>query len=168
MSSPLTQREVDERALFLADFRQREGIPAGIPDEMVWASTRAATQFVGWQAGRATLDQSASPASELPYVEGWSLPRDLPTAHAEMRKLRIAYVDAMLTQQAAPEVPASEQHGQWVRCTPDLIKAGVSCAKTPRRPGDGSYSHDHFISHAATTATEIAPLDEKTSGGSDE
>lgn len=42
--------------------------------------------------------------------------------------------------------------GQWVRCTPYLLKAGVSCANTPRRAGDGTYSHDHFIAHGAASA----------------
>lgn len=49
---------------------------------------------------------------------------------------------------------AGASEGQWVRCTPNLINAGVSCAKTPRRDGDGSYSHDHFISHATPAPTD--------------
>lgn len=36
--------------------------------------------------------------------------------------------------------------GQWVACTPELIRAGVDCAATPRRPGK-DHSHDHFIAH---------------------
>jgi hypothetical protein len=55
----------------------------------------------------------------------------------------------------APQA-ASQQAGQWVHCTPDLINAGVSCAHTPRRAGDGTYSHDHWISHAPQAASRQA------------
>lgn len=48
--------------------------------------------------------------------------------------------------------------GQWVRCTPNLLNAGVSCAHTPRRPGDGSYSHDHWISHVNLATHKVVPL----------
>jgi hypothetical protein len=58
-----------------------------------------------------------------------------------------------VSDQFAPQAATTEQAGQWVRCTPNLILAGVDCAKTPRRDGDGTYSHDHFISHASPAAT---------------
>ena len=38
--------------------------------------------------------------------------------------------------------------GRWEHCCPDLLKAGIDCANTPRRPCECSFngSHDHFIS----------------------
>jgi hypothetical protein len=60
---------------------------------------------------------------------------------------RAAQVPQGGTRQGAPA-------GKWVRCTPNLILAGVDCAHTPRRPGNGTYSHDHFIAHTCTPADE--------------
>lgn len=37
--------------------------------------------------------------------------------------------------------------GQWLRCTPALIEAGVSCSCTPRRPTEGGTNHEHWIAH---------------------
>jgi hypothetical protein len=57
---------------------------------------------------------------------------------------------------ASHEDTTTDQAGQWVRCTPNLILAGVDCAKTPRRDGDGTHSHDHFISHASPASTTVS------------
>jgi hypothetical protein len=62
--------------------------------------------------------------------------------------------------------------GQWVRCTPHLILAGVNCGQTPRRAGDGTYSHDHFIAHSdpihATAAMDLKQIAYQLAQGSDE
>lgn len=52
-----------------------------------------------------------------------------------------------------PTAPA--QSGQWVHCSPALIKAGVSCANTPRRAcacDPENVGHDHFIAHITAPA----------------
>jgi hypothetical protein len=56
---------------------------------------------------------------------------------------------------ASPTAPA--QLGQWVHCSPALLKAGIRCANTPRRacacePESGG--HDHFIAHIADPAEQ--------------
>lgn len=37
--------------------------------------------------------------------------------------------------------------GKWVHCSPELLKSGISCADTPRRPCQCEIngSHDHFV-----------------------
>lgn len=65
--------------------------------------------------------------------------------------------DCLATGEAQPADTGSDQ-GQWVRCTPALINAGVSCGMMPRRDGDGTYSHDHWIAFAEPTVLQPRKL----------
>lgn len=43
------------------------------------------------------------------------------------------------------ETRRGEIIGQWVPCSPELLRGGTDCGSTPRRPGCSDHSHDHFI-----------------------
>ena len=82
----------------------------------------AVRDFRNRNQSRATAP-SRDAAQELPYVEGWSLPRDLPTAHAEIQKLRIAYAEA-LAQKGASQAPMTDEQYQEV-LRPVLSRYGM-------------------------------------------
>jgi hypothetical protein len=83
-------------------------LPAAEYDALIELARRAQPSTEPASAAGAGSEQAA----ELPYVEGWSLPRDLVTAHAEIQKLRHAYAERVLLHEqaiAAPSSSASEQ-----------------------------------------------------------
>jgi hypothetical protein len=125
-----------------------------------------------------TVDASTRPvrrravlASTAAVLEGWKLvPVEL-TEHmldeadfAMQNHVGDAYTDAdgfdgwyqpvwKAILAASPTAPV--QSGQWVHCSPALIKAGVSCANMPRRAcacDPENVGHDHFIAHIAAPA----------------
>jgi len=70
---------------------------------------------------------------------------------------------ALATTKAIDAIAPTEGAGQWVRCTPALIHAGVSCAHTPRRQKPGDTNHEHFIGHSAPSP-ESPAIDALTTG----
>jgi hypothetical protein len=54
---------------------------------------------------------AGAPTDELPYVEGWSLPRDLATAHAVIQKLRIKYAEEVAKHEGFVERDAAQPAG---------------------------------------------------------
>lgn len=60
-----------------------------------------------------------------------------------------------LSSMPEPAVAAltSSASGRWERCTPELLERFPDgCTTLPRRPGDGTYSHDHFVPPTTTRA----------------
>lgn len=80
----------------------------------------------------------------------------------ELTNLR-TFIDELVTRQCGCEVWGNDDHkcdpcrakamlsleeedGEWWHCSPDLLKEGIDCATTPRRPCPcPNGSHDHFI-----------------------
>jgi hypothetical protein len=77
-------------------------------------------------------------------VDGMGTPGDYDIRQYECREDFFNCVRACAELAA---VPGKGRAGQWLRCTPHFILAGVDCERTPRRSGDGTYSHEHFIAH---------------------
>lgn len=49
--------------------------------------------------------------------------------------------------------------GKWHRCSPELLKKFPNgCSVFPRRTGDGTYSHDHFVSDQEEMLVQIDTL----------
>lgn len=48
----------------------------------------------------------------------------------------------------AAGIPTGELGGRWEHCSPDLLRAGIDCSSTLRRPCECKHggAHDHFIS----------------------
>lgn len=74
--------------------------------------------------------------------------------HRDMAQIAYAAIDhETLARMAAlngfaltPDKTAqNDQVGEWRHCSPALLRSGVDCASTPRRPCPCEGGHDHWI-----------------------
>jgi hypothetical protein len=113
------------------------------------------------------------PAHELSLWKEWVLVvcnrRNMPpptgrewdalTARWQHNKMPLESVDELEAMRKAPVEQGRVDvnvGGRWEHCSPELLNAGIDCAKTPRRPCECAHggSHDHFISPNARLCGE--------------
>jgi hypothetical protein len=122
----------------------KPAVPADLLPNALWTRNGSGSlewwSFKGYEARKDSADQWVlRKAGEELYRHTYL---QVVMAHAERELLA-----------ASPTAPA--QLGQWVHCSPALLKAGIRCANTPRRacacePENGG--HDHFVAHEADPA----------------
>lgn len=102
-------------------------------------------------------------AAELPYVEGWSLPRDLETAHKEIQKLRVAYADAVARAEGAcpPPAPVAQQSYKQPRVDYAQLTQALDPPKLSGRVEDRVWQLVHLVRDLRAAASPVAQQSDK-------